>query len=271
MDVQREQIIAMLLRPESIELGWRRSAIAGLACNTGEMVLSQPYADFSIRTDEAHRLRVRISDAVLVPACGGMSNDSPFRTRSNATYEKLTFVAIWAISAPGTAYPQSAIDQLQPLVEKSARRLVIAEQVALAKWDSGGPVEDTLREAKVIADAVKDGESRDLNPISISDFFKAQIEANKIIQYSLLADWRRAGKALGHAPINLVGTIRPELDQLQTALIAELADTAAIRAASTCRSDVAKAVGKYMSAHRGETGFLQRVALDRALAASCTL
>jgi chorismate mutase len=40
---------------------------------------------------------------------------------------------------------------LQRLVEASAQRLVIAEQVALAKWDSGTPVEDTSREAQVIA------------------------------------------------------------------------------------------------------------------------
>jgi chorismate mutase len=183
---------------------------------------------------------------------------------------KLGTVAALAISGAGVLNAQSAIDQLQPLVETSARRLALAEQVALAKWDSKAAVEDAPREAQVIAGATKDGEVRGLDRTSVSSFFKAQIEANKIVQYSLLADWNRAGKAPVHAPINLVATIRPELDQVQTALLSELADTKELRAAATCRADVAKAVGKYLSEHQKERSTVYAVALDRTLAATCT-
>ena len=165
---------------------------------------------------------------------------------------------------------QTAIDRFQSLVETSARRLLIGQQVALAKWDSGAAVEDLPREAQVITGAVRDGASRGLDPTSVSKFFKAQIEANKVIQFSLLADWRRAGRAPAHAPIDLAATIRPELDHVQAALIAELADTVAIRASATCRAEVAKAIGKYVLTHKHESRPLQSVALDRALAASCT-
>jgi chorismate mutase len=184
---------------------------------------------------------------------------------------KLAIVIAFIIIGTGAARAQGAIDRLQPLIETSARRLLIAEQVALAKWDSGEGVEDLPREAQVITGAVRDGVSRGLSPTSVSNFFKAQIEANKIIQYSLLADWRRSGRAPAHAPIDLVATIRPELDYVQTALIAELSDTVAIRASPTCRADVAKAIGKYVLDHKHEVGPLQAIALDRALAASCTL
>jgi chorismate mutase len=184
---------------------------------------------------------------------------------------KLAMILAVAIIGASTARGQGAIDRLQPLVATSARRLVIAEQVALAKWDSGAAVEDLPREAQIIRDAVRDGGSRGLDAASVSIFFKAQIEANKVIQYSLLADWRRSGRAPAHAPIDLVATIRPELDRVQTALIAELADTVDIRASTTCRADVAKAIGKYISKHKHEVIPLQAVALDRALAASCTL
>jgi chorismate mutase len=184
---------------------------------------------------------------------------------------KLAMLIAFTIIGTSAARGQSAIDRLQPLVETSARRLLIAEQVALAKWDSGAAVEDPPREAQVVMGAVRDGASRGLDPTSVSNFFKAQIEGNKIIQYSLLADWRRSGGAPAHAPINLVATIRPELDQVQTALIAELAGTAAIRASTTCRTDVAKAIGKYVLVHKHDVGLLQTIALDRALAASCTL
>ena len=184
---------------------------------------------------------------------------------------KLAIVIASAIIGTGAARAQSAIDQLRPLVETSAHRLDIAEEVALAKWDSGAPVEDAPREAQVIMGAVKDGQSRSLDPKLVSNFFNAQIEANKVVQYSLLADWYRTGRVPAHAPINLVATIRPKLDQVQTALIAELADTVAIRASATCSADVAKAVGKYVVAHKHDVGPLQVIALDRALAAACTL
>jgi chorismate mutase len=183
---------------------------------------------------------------------------------------KLVMVIAFTIIGPSAARGQAAIDRLQSLVETSARRLLIAQQVALAKWDSGAAVEDLPREAQVITGAARDGASRGLDPTSVSNFFNAQIEANKVIQYSLLADWHRAGRAPTHAPIDLVATIRPELDQMQEALIAELADTVAIRASTTCRADVAKAIGKYVLVQKHEGGPLQSIALDRALAASCT-
>jgi chorismate mutase len=182
---------------------------------------------------------------------------------------KLTFVAAFMLSGIDMARTQSVAGKLQSLVETSAQRLTIAEQVALAKWDSGSAVEDVPREAQVITGAVKVGESQGLDEASVSNFFRAQIEANKLVQYSLLADWRRAGKAPAHEPINLVNTIRPKLDQLQTTLLTELADTTAIRASKTCRAEAAEAVGKYVSAHH--SGTLQTIALDRAMAAACTL
>jgi chorismate mutase len=115
---------------------------------------------------------------------------------------KLALIIAFAIIGIRTARGQDAIDRLHPLVQTSAGRLLIAEQVALAKWDSGAAVEDLPREAQVIRDAVRDGDSRGLDPTSVSNFFKAQIEANKVIQHSLLADWRRSGRAPAHAPID---------------------------------------------------------------------
>jgi hypothetical protein len=74
--------------------------------------------------------------------------------------EKLAVMAALAIGGVGPAYAQNAVGQLQPLVETTAHRLMIGEQVALAKWDSGKVVEDTPREAQVILGAMKDGVRR---------------------------------------------------------------------------------------------------------------
>jgi chorismate mutase len=183
--------------------------------------------------------------------------------------KKLVFVGAWAIIADTLTYPQSGRDVLQRLVETSAQRLVIAEQVALVKWDRGIPVEDEHREAQVIVNVVRAGGARGLDQTSVSNFFRAQIEANKLVQYSLLAEWRRVGKAPDHTPVDLAKTIRPELDQVDTALIAELGESTATRASTSCRIDIAKAVGRYVSLHENTLGPLKAIALDRALATAC--
>jgi chorismate mutase len=131
------------------------------------------------------------------------------------------------------------------------------------------PVEDTAREAQIIASAIKAGKSRGLDEAEVSNFFRSQIEANKLIQYSLLAEWRGVGRAPDHTPVDLAGTIRPELEQLGSELIPELTETADIRPSRSCRTDVAKAVGKYVSAHKNNFIPLKVIALDRAMAATC--
>jgi chorismate mutase len=178
-------------------------------------------------------------------------------------------IVVILISGIGTAREKSAIDKFQPLVEISARRLAIAEQVALAKWDSHAAVEDAPREAQVITSAVKEGELKGLDRTFVSNFLRAQIEASKVIQYSLLADWLRVGREPAHSPIDLVTAIRPKLDKMQMELIGELADTADIRANAACHEYVAKAIGKYVAAHKHDAGPLQAIALDRSLARTC--
>jgi chorismate mutase len=183
--------------------------------------------------------------------------------------EKLSLVAAIAIGG-SAAYAQDAVKQLQPLVETTAHRLMIGEQVALAKWDSGKAVEDAPREIQVIRGAIKDSVSMGLDEASVSSFFDAQIEANKFVQYALLADWHRAGNAPEHAPVDLLKVIRPQLDEVQKLLIAELVDTAAVRTSKTCHADVAKAVGMYVSTHPHD-GPINAATLDRSLAGACTL
>jgi chorismate mutase len=164
-----------------------------------------------------------------------LSNDALLRHSIRRTMQilkgALAILITLAIAGIGSAFAQDATNQLQPLVETSARRLFLAKQVALAKWDSQAPVEDTAREAEVITAAIKDGESRGLDRTSVSHFFSAQIEANKLVQYMLLADWNRAS--------------------------------------ATCHADTAKAVGTYLAGHKHDAGSLQEIALDRAMAATC--
>ena len=172
---------------------------------------------------------------------------------------------IWGLKSTRSA----AIDPIKSLVETSAQRLWLGEKVALAKWYSGARVEDATREAEVIQKAVQDGKSMGLETTQVEEFFRAQIEANKLIQYSLFADWQREGRAPGHAPVDLVREIRPQLDEIETRLIQELKQSATVRAAKTCPVDVAKAVGKYLDSRNLQTDSREGVALDRAMASVC--
>ena len=116
--------------------------------------------------------------------------------------------------------------------------------------------------------AAKDGESKGLNRTFVTNFFAAQIDANKLIQYSLLAEWHRAGRAPKHPPVSLTEDIRPRLDQIEGALIAELVKTEDIRTNASCQDNTAKAVTKYL-AHRHH-GKLLAIALGRAMEANCS-
>jgi chorismate mutase len=71
---------------------------------------------------------------------------------------------------------------LQSLIEDSAHRLAIAHQVALAKWDSGSAVEDPARELQVIQRAAAEAQSKGVDESFLRGFFRAQIEANKMVQ-----------------------------------------------------------------------------------------
>jgi chorismate mutase len=127
---------------------------------------------------------------------------------------KMVFLVMLPIYSATSAYAQFESKHLQRLVDLSAQRLVITGQVAFAKRDNGMAVEDASREDYVIASATKAGQSRGLDQTSVSNFFKAQIEANKPVQYSLLAEWRREGRAPHHTPVDLASTIRAELDEV---------------------------------------------------------
>jgi chorismate mutase len=182
---------------------------------------------------------------------------------------QVVMIGVMAITAVSDGRAQHVADLLQPLVETSARRLNLAEEVAFAKWDNKTAVEDPPREEHVISSAVSEGKTEGLDPGIVSRFFRAQIEANKVVQYSLLSAWHQAGKAPDHQAQELASTIRPQLDEIQKQLIEELISTSTVRTSSTCRADLATPVGAYLSTHKIAAIDVQATALKRSLAAFC--
>lgn len=142
--------------------------------------------------------------------------------------------AAMALPRPARAGADFA-ESLKALVEASADRLTLAHTVALSKWDSGAPVEDGGREAVVIMAAISQGEAMGLERLWVAGVVRAQIEANKMVQYGLLADWSRGAAVPRHEPVDLVHDVRPQLDAIQKTMMAALAGVAPMRARKTCR------------------------------------
>jgi chorismate mutase len=102
------------------------------------------------------------------------------------------------------------------------RRLETAREVAMAKRNSGAPVEDLEREKQVLQSVESMAKDLRVDPATANRFFQAQIDANKMAQNSFLEEWR-SRPPFATVP-DLQKTIRPRLDALTPALLLALRD-----------------------------------------------
>ena len=79
MRVYREQMLAMLLQPCCIEIGWRRSELTKFDYDAGEIMLPRRHVETWARTGSLRYLSVAISDAALRAACDGMAGEVELR------------------------------------------------------------------------------------------------------------------------------------------------------------------------------------------------
>lgn len=144
----------------------------------------------------------------------------------------LVLLAASAQAGATTAAPASMKQLLATLNE----RLNIGDAVALTKWDSGKPIQDSPREAQVIANARTLAAENKLDPDDVEQLIAAQMEANKLVQYGLLAQWQAAGAAPETPRPDLGRQIRPRLDELQKHLLQQYAEFAPYRRDPNCPS-----------------------------------
>lgn len=103
------------------------------------------------------------------------------------------------------------------LVSALQARLETASAVAMAKHNSGAPVEDRVRERQVILAAVRLAVEKQVDPEVALKVFRDQIEANKLAQRAFLAKWHQR-PPFQNAP-NLAREVRPKLDALTPKII----------------------------------------------------
>ncbi|MGW4533204.1 chorismate mutase [Nocardia sp. NPDC004340] len=158
------------------------------------------------------------------------------------------------------------------LVGLLAERLATADTVAAIKWeaavrDGGEPViDDPGREAAIYDAMAQAGAERGLPGGLVRAVFQGQIEANKIVQRGLVTEWRY-GLAVAGAPGTDLAGVRPVIDGLNTAILAELASERMELAAADCPARVAAGVVAVAGSKRLDA--LHAAALVRASTPLC--
>jgi chorismate mutase len=103
-----------------------------------------------------------------------------------------------------------------------ARRLALGEKVAAAKYGSSTPINDDGREERLLSDVVARSREIGLDPAVSRRFFRAQIEANKMVQKRLHELWlTRPELRPRHRP-DLESEVRPELDAITRQMLLRL-------------------------------------------------
>jgi chorismate mutase len=125
-----------------------------------------------------------------------------------------------ATTASFTAAHTAAVDRLLGLVKE---RLEVAPDVARTKWNTKAPIEDLPREKQIIDAVAKRAPEYGLDPQVAAAFFTGQIEASKVVQRALHAEWSARAQPPFEKVADLGKDIRPVLDRLTPAMMDALA------------------------------------------------
>ena len=115
----------------------------------------------------------------------------------------------WESAATGTVADRISLDAL---VVVAARRLVLAVDVAAAKFLSGQRIDDHVREKEILesmASRLKRAGPRHALGL---EFVRDQIEANKVIQRGLHRYWTEHPEELPATRRDLTAELRPQFD-----------------------------------------------------------
>ncbi|MCX2730056.1 chorismate mutase [Saccharopolyspora sp. NFXS83] len=174
-----------------------------------------------------------------------------------------------AISAPEPAAATAeSRARLAPLVDLAAERLLLADEVAAAKYGTGTPIEDPRREQQVLDTVADLSTSSGLDPAVGIRFFQDQIEAGKDVQRGLHERWNAHPELRpAHRP-DLGQEVRPRLDRISVEAVRELRATEPVRSPTTrCQMDLAASVLGTVAEHRLDA--LHGEALGDALSNVC--
>lgn len=131
----------------------------------------------------------------------------------------------------GTGY--GAYARLLPLADLSARRLATADLVAAAKWGTGSPVDDPVRERQVLDTAARQAREAGADPGATVRIFRDQIEANERVQRALHSHWDADPSDVPVGRPDLA-EVREEINRVNADLVRAIAASPAARADRSC-------------------------------------
>ncbi len=133
-------------------------------------------------------------------------------------------LACAVLSLPHSAHAQQASEpRLLRLLSLMQQRLVLAQDVAMYKWNARAAIDDPVREQQILDALMQQAPQYGLEQRRVYDFFTAQIVAGKMIQSALFAEWKSKSQLPFDNPPDLKTTIRPALDKLTPQLLTALA------------------------------------------------
>ena len=165
---------------------------------------------------------------------------------SSSVPRRLAAAGLTACCLASIAMPAAADGGSTPLtnvIALVAQRLALATPVAQFKWQTGKPITDTPREQQLLADMSAKAQQQGVDPVFARSFFGDQIEASKMVQRSLLDQWRKEGATKQQAPD--LATLRPKLDRIDSLLIPALSQIQPVRAQANCPSQLAESLANW--------------------------
>jgi chorismate mutase len=190
------------------------------------------------------------------------------RSTASAAGAAALFIAaasgVWFTAGTAAAAPRAT--PLAAIAQLSAQRVEVADQVAAAKYGTSSPIDDPAREAVVIADAEQQATALGIDPAPVAKIFRDQIEASKVVQRALFAEWD-ADPSLVPTTRPSLATIRVELNTIDTELVQAIATAETILQAPSCDGQLTAAA--VHARHQQSLDTLHFAALLRALPSVC--
>ncbi|MBL1096794.1 chorismate mutase [Streptomyces coffeae] len=177
--------------------------------------------------------------------------------------------AAGAVAAPAATAPDrpaAAPSRLLPLAGLSAERLLIADEVAAAKWGTDSPIDDPAREKQVLDAVARQATELGADPAGTVRIFRDQIEASKLVQRGL---YRRWDADPSQAPTERpdLSQVRLKINRINGELVRAIADSAPARTAPSCAGRLT--AGAVVTVHEKRLDALHTAALGRSLPSVC--
>lgn len=163
--------------------------------------------------------------------------------------------------------PGSPSDPLSGLASLAVQRIMTANQVAAAKFGTHQPIDDPPREQQVLDSVAAASPGMGISLQESAQFFRDQIEANKVVQRGLYQRWTAYPKQRPTDRPDLTKQVRPDLDRLTTDILRQLQATTTVRHAG--RQCVAQA-RQALAEEARPLDQLHRDALTVALRSVCS-